>query len=246
LLQNTTIYTLMLVTNEPAPLCPAAITNFIFQETAQGCKVYSILFTRDEIVEKRNYGSHFLEHIIIESKWVYYKNEKNLGHYHCISYYPKIVKRLEKKWNKKYFQAEQFLDYLNICEIKYEEPRVEMMLVQLGLEQICLGLLHLFWEFKPREFSLPYLLHLCSHFSKTPTTIFHKTKYDNQRLYYLICNARRVLRNNKSPQVDRNDSEGAISIAEEFVRQAREEVAAHLKHLWVLAEEYEKRRALRA
>ncbi len=246
LLQNATIYTLMLVTNESASLKPVEVTNFIFQETTQSCKVYPILFTVGEIVEKRNYGSHFLEHIITESKWVYYKNEKNLGYNHCISYYPQIVKGIEKKWNKKHFQAEQFSDYLNICEIKYEEPRVEMMLVSLVLEQICLGLLHVFWEFKPKEFSLPYLLHLCSHFSKTPTTVFHKTKYSNQRLYYLICNARCVLRNNRNPQVDRNDSESVIIIAEEFVRQAREEVTVHLKHLWVLAEEYEKRRAFRA
>ncbi|MCG2417956.1 HEPN domain-containing protein [Aequorivita sp. F47161] len=245
LLQNTTIYTLMLVTNKPAPLSPAEITNFIFQETAQDCKVYSILFTVGEILRKRSFGSHFLEHIITESKWIYYKNEKDLGYNHCISYYPKIVTGIEKKWNKKYSQAAQFLGYLDTCEIKYKEPRIEMMLAQLVLEQVCLGLLHVFWEFKPKEFSLPYLLHLCNHFSKTPTTIFHKTDYENQRLYHLICNARRVLRNNRNPQVNRNDSEGAIIMAEEFVRQAREEVAAHLKHLWVLAEEYEKRRALR-
>ncbi len=245
LLQNTTIYTLMLVTNEPAPLSPAEVTNFIFQETAQGCKVYSILFAVSEVVRKRDYGSHFLEHIILESKWVYYKNEKNLGSSCAISYYPKNVDRIQKKWNKKYSHAQQFLDYLDICDMKFEAPRIEIMLAKLALEQVCLGMIQVFWEFKPKEFSLPYLLHLCSHFSKTPTTVFHKTKYVNQRLYHLICNAKRILRNNKNPQVNRNDSESTILIAEEFVRQASEEVSVHLKHLWVLAEEYEKRRTLR-
>jgi len=245
LMQNTTIYTLMLVTTEPSPLSPAEVMNFIFKETAECCRVYSILFTVVEILRKRDYGSHFLEHIIRESKWVYYKNEKDLDTGCGISYPPRMVEKIEKKWKRKYDQSTHFLDFLDITELKYEEPRINLMVANLALEQICLGLLQVFWEFKPKEFSLPYLLHLCSHFSNVPTTIFHKITYENERMYYLICNSRHILRNNKNPQVNRTDSEAAISIAEDFVRQSKEEVSERLEHLWVMADEYEKRRALR-
>ncbi len=239
-LQNTTIYTLMLVTSEPPPLSPAEVTNFISEETTQCCIVYSILYTVVEILRKRDYGSHFLEHIIIESKWVYYEKQKDLDTGCSISYPPVMVKKIEKKWNRNLDRATHFIYLLDTIELKYEEPRINVMLVKLALEQICIGLVQVFWEFKTKEFSLPYLLHLCSHFSKTPTSIFHKTTYENQRMYHLICNARRILRNNKNPQVNGNDSETAISIAEEFVRLAREEVSEHLKHLRNLAGQYKK------
>ena len=243
LLQNTITYTLMLITNAPASLGPAAISDYIYKETGGNCRVYAILYTVNEVFGKRDYGSHFLEHIILESKWVYYKNEKDLGRSCAISYYPKNVNRIQKKWNKKYIQAQQFLEYLDICDMKFEVPRIEILLAKLTLEQVCLGLILVFWEFKPKEYSLPYLLHLCSHFSKAPNTFFPKNNYVNERLYYLLCNAQQILRNNKNPQVSRNDSERALKLAQKFVRQANQEVEEHLKHLWGEAEAYETKRA---
>lgn len=244
-LQNTTIYTLMLVSNEPASLRPAALSDFIYKETEGNCSVFAILYTVDEVFDKRDYGSHFLEFIVTQSQWAYYATAKSYGRNFQVNYHPIMVKNIEKIWNDKSSKAAYLLDLMEDDGFTRFDFNVTLMIVGLAIEQTCLGMIQVFWEYKPKQYSLPYLLHLCSHFSKTPTTVFHKTKYDNQRLYHLICNAKRILRNNKNPQVNRNDSESAISIAEEFVRQASEEVSVHLKHLWVLAEEYEKRRALK-
>ncbi len=242
LLQNIITYTLMLVTKEPSTLNPSELLNFIFQETDGSCKVYSVFFTVGEIITKRNYGSHFLEHIIMESKWAYYEKEKDLDSSCAVSYYPKIVNKIERIWNKKYGQATHLMDFLEVTELKYEDPRINLAILKLALEQTCLGMIQVFWEFKPKEYSLPYLLHICTHFSKTPANIFPKTTYDNQRMYHLICNAQNILRSNKNPQVNNKDSESAIAIGEEFIRKAQEEVSNHLKHLHNLSEEYVKAR----
>src|SRR5690606_23363551 len=137
-----------------ATLSPTEITDFIFHEIGHCYRVYAILYTVGEILRKRDYGSHFLEHIITESKWVYYENEKDLDHGCAISYYSKYVERIQKKWNRKLNQATHFIYLLDIIELKYEEPRINLMIVKLALEQICIGLAQVFWEFKPKEFSL--------------------------------------------------------------------------------------------
>lgn len=246
LLQNATIYTLMLVTNESAFLSPAALSDFIYKETEGNCSVFAILYTVDEVFDKRDYGSHFLEFIITQSQWAYYATAKSYGINFQVNYHPIMVTNIEKIWKDKSSKASYLLDLMENDGFTRFDFNVTLMIVRLAIEQTCLGMLQVFWEFKPKEYSLPYLLHLCSHFSKTPITIFHKTKYDNQRLYYLICNAKRILRNDKNPQVNSNDSESAINIAEKFVRQAIEEVSVHLRQLRTLADESEKRRALRA
>ena len=152
-----------------------------------------------------------------------------------------MVTNIEKIWEDKSSKAVYLLDLMDNDGFTAYDFNVTLMIVRLAIEQVCIGMAQVFWEYTPKRSSLPYLLHLCSHFSKTPTAIFHKTTYENQRMYHLICNASRILRNNKTYQVNSNDSETAISIAEEFVRLAREEVSEHIKHLRTLAEEYKKR-----
>ncbi|WP_417266725.1 HEPN domain-containing protein [Brumimicrobium sp.] len=244
--QNNIIFTLLLVTIEPSSLISSTLSEFIYKETEKRCRVYAIFYSVDEVMEKRNYGSHFLEFIITQSQWAYYESEKSFGINFKVNYHPIMVTNIEKIWGDKSSKASYLLDLIVDDGFTRYDFTITLMIVRLAIEQTCLGMLQVFWEFKPKEYSLPYLLHLCSHFSKTPITIFHKTKYDNQRLYHLICNARRILRNNENPQVDLNDSESAINIAEEFLRQAAEEVSVHLRQLRTLADESEKRRAFRA
>ncbi len=237
-LQNTTIYTLMLVSNTPASLGPAAISDYIYKETEGNCRVYAILYTVNEVFEKRNYGSHFLESIITQSQWAYYASEKNYGPNFQVNYHPLMVANIEKIWEDRSSKAAYLLNLMENDGFTNYDFNITLTIIRLAIEQTCIGMAQVFWEYKPKQSSLPYLLHLCSHFSNTPTAIFHKTTYENQRMYHLICNARRMLRNNKNPKVNCNDSETAISIAEEFVRLAREEVSDHIKHLRTLAEAY--------
>ncbi|MDP2693127.1 MAG: HEPN domain-containing protein [bacterium] len=240
LAKTTIIYTLLLVTTEISPLSHSTISDFIAKETEDSCKVYAILYNFDEVFAKRDYGSHFLEFIITQSHWAYYASQKNYGPNFQVNYHPTMVRNIEKIWENKSSKAAYLLDLLENDGFSPYDFTVTLMIVRLAIEQVCLGMIQVFWEYKPKQYSLPYLLHLCSHFSKAPTAIFHKSTYENQRMYHLICSAKRILRNNKNQQVNLNDSETAICIGEEFVRKAREDVSEHLKDLKVFAEEYKK------
>ncbi|HBL78963.1 MAG TPA: hypothetical protein DDZ79_02980, partial [Aequorivita sp.] len=86
-----------------------------------------------------------------------------------------MVANIEKIWEDRSSKAAYLLNLMENDGFTNYDFNITLTIVRLAIEQTCIGMAQVFWEYKPKQSSLPYLLHLCSHFSNTPTAIFHKT-----------------------------------------------------------------------
>src|SRR5690606_17576542 len=106
-----------------------------------------------------------------------------------------------------------------------------MTIMHYALEQICLGLLYLFWKFEPQHYSLSYMLHLCSHFCRLPDTIFPKETYGLHRMRYMLCNVHHIMRFKAKNEFSYRDTVKAHNRCERFYGEAKKLGEAQLEYL---------------
>jgi hypothetical protein len=127
-------------------------------------------------------------------------------------------------------RAEYLLSTIGCIERK-EYPISILSTMQSALEQICLGLLYLFWEFKPQHYSLSYMLHLCNHFSEPSQNIFTRETYGLHRIYYMLCNAHQIMRFKAHNEFSEKDTDKAYNRCERFYDEAKRLGDKHLEYL---------------
>ena len=130
-------------------------------------------------------------------------------------------------------RAEYMLSILNTIEPK-EDSTSRLAIMHYALEQVCMALLYVFWEFKPQHYSLPYLLHLCSNFTQIPQTIFPKETYGLHRMYYMLCNAHHIMRFKVQNEFSDIDTDKAYNRCDRFYEEAKilgEKKLEHLKEI---------------
>lgn len=89
------------------------------------------------------------------------------------------------------------------------------------MEQVCLGLLILYWEHVPNHYDLPYLLHLCWHFTTLPQRIFPKNTYGLQRQFYMLRSAHHIMRFKGKMDFSNSDFDKVLHRCELFHAEAR-------------------------
>jgi len=102
-----------------------------------------------------------------------------------------------------------------------ESPVAHLAVLQQVLKQTCLGLIYLFWEFKPAYTGLPYLLHLCSHINDFQGKLFHGNTYENQRLLHLLCQADHYMKFKVQSSLTLKEADKAWKKCESFLKQAQ-------------------------
>lgn len=232
----------MLIISHDQVADPKLFMNEVFNKTQEQVSLYSIHYTLNEANNRINYGSNFLNSVLEVGTLLYSEDNrlKRLGSY---LYHPEVFLRIQKHWNKRLEHACYFEEKSTICE---DNPsnRGRYLLLQQAIQQACLGLIYVFWEYQPSYYSLPYLLHLCEQFSKVPKIIYPKRSFRSQQMYSRLCHAQYNLNEKIHENPTESDSLKAEHLAYKFIQAARKEANKKLEELKELhnlkEEQYEK------
>lgn len=226
-------YTLFLVTNKSVSINPLKLMDYIYQKTGF-CKVYAIYYKLSKV--KVNYGNNFLDRTFSKAQIVFNGKLNHIDAKHSDYYHPKKVKKIRKIWKNHYNRA-SYLMALTFDYVEYEDNAVRVSIFHVALEQICIGLLRVFWDYKPHFFSISYLLHLCSHFTSIPATVFPRNSFSAHRLYNIICSGQNALRYQDKICLTYDDTQKAYNLVNHFLELSNKEASMRLIHLKELAEE---------
>lgn len=208
---------------------PKRFCNEVFNKTQEQITLYSIHYTLKEANNKINYGCNFLNQVLREGTLLYSEDNrlKQLGSY---LYHPEVFLRIQKHWNKRLKHALYFEEKSTICE---ENPSNQgrYPLLQHAIQQACLGLIYVFWEYQPSYYSLPYLLHLCEQFSEVPKIIYPKKSFRSQLMYSRLCHAHYNLNEKITEDPSESDSLKAEHLTYKFIQAARREADKKLEEL---------------
>ncbi|PHR87059.1 MAG: hypothetical protein COA80_19160 [Leeuwenhoekiella sp.] len=219
----------MLIISHEQVADPKLFMNEVFNKTHERVTLYSIHFTLNEANNSINYGSNFLNRVLEEGTLLYSEDNrlKQLGSY---LYHPEVFLSIHKHWNKRLEHASYFEEKSTICEENSSNPG-RYLLLQQAIQQACLGLIYVFWEYQPSYYSLNYLLHLCEQFSEAPKIIYPKKSFRSQLMYSRLCHAQYNLNEKIQEDPSESDSLKAEHLTYKFIQAARKEVDKKLQEL---------------
>ncbi|WP_242202114.1 hypothetical protein [Aestuariivivens insulae] len=229
--QNQATYTLLIITYKPIAKDLGDLMDEIYHKMQQRCRVYLINYTLSKTVKLLDLGDNFLTPIIPQVPCLYLKDDalsrfKNYGRY----YHPTIYEEIRETWTVRMRRARYLLYVLDSVE-PMEDVTARMAIMQSAMEQVCLGLLYVFWEFRPQYYALSYLFHLCGHFTQLPQTIFPKRTYGLQRKSYMLCNAHDIMRFKSKTEFSDNEADKVYNKCIQFFDEAKRLGDRHLESL---------------
>tara|TARA_R110002096_G_scaffold327768_3_gene521909 strand:- start:1831 stop:2709 length:879 start_codon:yes stop_codon:yes gene_type:complete len=218
--QKMVTYTLLIITHKPISRRLGDFMDDVYNKMQQRCKIYAIMYTLSKVKKRLNYGDNFLSQAIFNTSCIY-KADDSLSKFsnYGLHFHPRVYKDIQKTWKGRMERAEYLLTILNSIEPE-EDSTSRLAIMHYALEQVCMALLYIYWEFKPHHYSLPYLLHLCSHFTQIPQTIFPKETYGLHRMYYMLCNAQHIMRFKVQNEFSNIDTDKAYRRCEWFFDEA--------------------------
>lgn len=224
-------YTLLVISDAPSPLSSTNLTDTIYNRMQQRCKVYCICYTYMKVKKKVNRGHNFLTRIINDDRLLIYTKDSNIGRLkYNRSLHEKIWKHICTQWETRYQKADYLYTILDCHDIK-QNPVAKIGILHFALEQICLGLLYVFWEFKPTQHTLSFLIHLCSHITGLPEYLFARNSYTSHHNYHLLINGHYQMRFKTKSTITNKDAERLYECCGEFIAKANELAIAELERL---------------
>lgn len=229
--KNVAAYTLLIIGHKTISKSLGDFMDDLFNRMQQQCKVYSIFYTLSNVKKRLNIGDNFLFQVINQHTCIYQENKeldkfKNYGPLR----HKNVYEHIQGTWDCRMRRAEYLLSILDASEPN-EDAISKLTVMHHALEQICLGLLYVFWEFKPHHYSLPYMLHLCNHFCTLPQTIFPRETYGLHRMFYILCNVHHIMRFKVENEFSKKDSDKALNRCERFYEEAKDLGDKHLEYI---------------
>jgi hypothetical protein len=220
--QKAVIYTLLIITYKPISKSQGDFMDDVFNKMQQRCKIYAIMYTLSNVKNRLDFGDNFLSQAIFQTPCIY-KVDNSLSKFSNFSLviHHKVYERILETWKARMDRAEYLFSIIDIIESK-EDATSKLSIMHYALEQTCMALLYVFWEYKPQHYSLSYLLHLCSHFSQLPQTIFPKETYGLHRIHYMLCNAQHIMRFKAQDEFSERDADKAYNRCIRFYGEARD------------------------
>lgn len=231
---RTFTYTLLIFTNKsprrrPGPLSsnekssfagPAQITDLLYNHTQKQAKVYLIMMDAAKASEKLDIGCNFLVYFIknspqvfsIDNHWLRFKNFSIIAH-------PIIDKEINHQWSTR-FQRANYLLNLTVYNEMDQDPVAYFEVLQKVIEQTCLGLIYVFWQYKPSYTGLQYLLHLCSLFTDLPAKIFNTHTFENHQILHNLTHATHNLKHKTRHTITQKQIDKAWKKCHTFLKEA--------------------------
>lgn len=229
--QKMVTYTLLIITHKPISKRLGEFMDDVFNKMQHRCKIYAIMYTLSNVKKRLDFGNNFLSQAIFQTPCIY-KEDGSLSKFSNfpLLFHQSIYDRIQETWKNRMDRAEYLLSVIDNIEPK-EDSISRLSIMHHALEQICMALLYVFWEYKPQHYSLSYLLHLCSHFTQLPQTIFPKETYGLHRIYYMLCNAHHIIRFKAQNEFSDRDTDKAYNHCEEFYYEAKKLGEKQLEYL---------------
>ncbi|MDT0642830.1 hypothetical protein RM553_08305 [Zunongwangia sp. F363] len=98
------------------------------------------------------------------------------------------------------------------------DSAAKMSILHDCLQQLCLGLLVVCWDFKPKILQLKYLLHLCSYYISLLKE--NETARLTMNAYHLLLDAHEIMQQNTEIKIQEEESEQAAALCSDFLREA--------------------------
>lgn len=216
---KTFIYTILIVSNSPIKKNIGDFMDILYKKTQHKCQVFPVCYSLQHIKHRVDEGDNFLTRILITLPCIWQENDdlQNSKRYNVI-HHPQIYKRIEHEWNIRIQKAASLLSFF---DTDFElEPTVTLAALYFAVEQVCLGILYLFWEFNPTHHSLKYLLHLCSLCTDIPKSFFLANNYQAKRILYILSHAHHSMRFKRASKITPDEIENAITVCETFYKEA--------------------------
>jgi len=229
--QKLVIYTLLIITYKPISRRLGEFMDDVFNKMQHRCKVYVIMYTLSNAKKRLDFGDNFLSQAVFQTPCIYkYDNSLLKFSNYPLLFHQKIYQRILETWKARMNRAEYLFSIIDGSE-PGEDSTSRLSIMHYALEQVCMALLYVFWEYKPKHYSLTYLLHLCSQFIPLPQTIFPKETYGLYRIYYMLCNAQHIMRFKAQNEFSERDTDKAYNRCEQFYDEAKKLGEERLEHL---------------
>jgi len=208
---------------------PAQITDELYNHTQKQAKVYLIMMDAAKASDKLDIGCNFLVHFIKNSplvfstdkNWLRFKNFNTINH-------PIIDKEIKHEWGTRFKRA-TYLHNLTVYNEMDQDPVAYFEVLQKVIEQTCLGLIYVFWQYKPSYTGLPYLLHLCSLFTDLPSKIFNTNTFENHQILHNLTHATNNLKYKTRHSITQKQIDKAWKKCHTFLQEAEAIVTKHLQ-----------------
>ena len=222
------VLTLLVIShNEVAD--PKLIQNTVFNRTQGRYEVFTIHLTLREANSRINWGSNFLNRVLRECQLLY-REDRRLELPAGYLQHPQVYARIANHWNTHLQRAR----YFETKAVDCEDPQSnygKYLLLQQALQQACLGLIYVFWEYQPSCFALPYVLHLCEQFCDLPQMIYPKRSFRSHQVYALLCHATYNLHEKTGTDASDADACKAEQLTYRFIKAARKLAEEKLREL---------------
>ncbi len=245
---NTTLtrqftYTLFILTGEAKSTSnvpnPAQLMDEIYNHSQKKARVYLITYTAREVAHKLDCGNNFLLSMLDFARCVYSVDDSwlHLKRY-GVTRHPQITADIKRHWNTRFARAKYLHSITGTMDVT-ENPAANFEVLQNVLKQTCLGLLYVFWEYKPSYTSLSYLLHLCSHFFDLPAKLFHTNTFQSHFLFHELCRADQNMKYKTKTPLSLKQTDKAWKKCDIFLRKAGGLAEQRLQELEELSGKYE-------
>ena len=168
------------------------------------------------LLGKRN---RFTKHIIRDGKLLFKAEEAK--HFCTDDKYQKLdYKKIDSAFTSRYFRAVNLLESM---EDIHDAPLIELSMISMAIEQICLGLIYAHWCYQPTNFSLSHLIKFCSIFYPKITQYFPMETELDKELFNILKLSRTQLRVLKwDESIDRVKIDILMLRTKEFLSDSRD------------------------
>ena len=227
-------YTLLIINHKPIAKRLGDFMAEVYNKMGHRCIVHIIPYTLSNVKKDLNNNDNFLVRMLSTTVCIYQKDDNLCCFFkHKLKFNNSVYERIKSHWTNRIERARYLLNIIEMTNIE-EDYTAKFTAMQNALEQICLGLLYLFWEFKPHYYSLSYLLYLCNQFTDLPQKVFPQTTFGLQRQFYMLCNANQIMRFKDKNEFSEQDAIKVHHRSRLFFKEAKILGKDQLKHLKVL------------
>jgi len=218
--QKQVIYTLCIITQKPISKRLGDVMDHVFNMMQQRCKIYAIQYPLSTVKKRLDFGDNFLYRAIFKTPCMYQKDDTLAAfiNYSCL-FDQRVYDGILNTWKARMDRAAYLFSIIDNIDVQ-DNATSRLSIMHNAIEQTCMALLYVFWEYTPAHNSLSYLLHLCSQFSQLPQTIFPKKTYGVHRMYYMLCKAQQNMRFKTQNECSLSDANKVYNRCKRFYDQA--------------------------
>ncbi|SHG07142.1 HEPN domain-containing protein [Pedobacter caeni] len=145
-------------------------------------------------------------------------------------YSKKELDRFLVDWYNRYNNAESFIESANDLS-SCESLPAQLSMFNQGLEQLCLGLLQVFIDYKPNRNSLGHLMDLCCSFLSFPEEIFPRTNIEDLELFSTLTDSFNKVRYTGNIDASSNELGIILKRCNLFLEKADEAARKKIKEM---------------